>query len=33
LIDKYRPAMVLPFFSCKEEYILEECALRTGLTN
>jgi hypothetical protein len=31
LIDKYRPATVLQFFSCKQEYILEECALRTGL--
>jgi hypothetical protein len=24
--------MVLPFYSCKGEYILEECALWTGLT-
>jgi hypothetical protein len=31
LIDKYHPATVLPFFSCEVEYVLEECALQTGL--
>ncbi len=32
LIDKYCLATVLPFFSYKEESILEECASRTGST-
>ncbi len=32
LIDKYHPAMVLPVFSCRVDYILEECVLLTGLS-